>query len=295
MVIRGEVPGIPEGTTFRSRREAFDLEVHRELQAGIAGTPPRGAESVVVSGGYEDDEDYGSWLWYTGHGGQERGRQVRDQTFDPRGGRGNAALRTNVSERLSVRVIRSIGSELSTDPEAKYRYDGLFRVEKARQEKGRSGFLVCRFKLVKLATEEVLSVEAPRDEDFVEPPLPEGTVQPVHTEVMVQRVIRSTAIANSVKRVHDHKCQICGLRLEFGNRGYSEVAHIQALSRGGPDIMANVLCLCANCHVLFDLGALLVEDDFSIRRNGQSADRLLTHPRHTVDPKYLRKHREAYP
>lgn len=294
MVIRGEVPGIPEGTTFRSRREAFDLEVHRELQAGIAGTATRGAESVVVSGGYEDDEDYGSWLWYTGHGGQEGGRQVRDQTFDSRTGRGNAALRTNMFEGLSVRVIRSVNSEQSADSEAKYRYDGLFRVDETLQEKGRSGYLVCRFKLIKLATEEVLSVEAPRDEDFAEPPLPEGTVEPAHTEVMVQRVIRSTAVANSVKRIHDHNCQICGTRLAAGERGYSEVAHIQALSRGGPDVMANVLCLCANCHVLFDLGALLVADDFSITRNGKSADELRTHPRHAVDPKYLRKHRDAY-
>jgi putative restriction endonuclease len=290
MVIRGEVPGIPEGTTFRSRREAFDLEVHRQLQAGIAGTAERGAESVVVSGGYEDDEDYGSWLWYTGQGGQENETQIRDQTFD----RGNAALRTSRDEGLPVRVIRRIGPKRSTGAEAQYRYDGLFRVEEVCREMGRSGFLVCRFKLVKLATEEVLSVEAPRDEDFVEPPLPEGVVQPASTEVMVQRVVRSTAVANSVKRVHDHQCQICGTRLEAGERGYSEVAHIQALSRGGPDVMANVLCLCANCHVLFDLGALLVADDFSITRNGVSVDELRTHPRHAVDPKYLRKHRDAY-
>ena len=290
MVIRGEVPGIPEGTTFRSRQEAFDLEVHRQLQAGIAGTAARGAESVVVSGGYEDDEDYGSWLWYTGQGGRAGGRQVRNQTFEL----GNAALRTSKDKELPVRVIRLIGAEQSTDPEAKYRYDGLFRVVEARQDKGQSGFLVCRFKLVKLAMEEILTVDAPRDEDFVEPPLPEGNVQPAQTEVTVQRVIRSTAIANSVKRVHDHQCQICGLRLEAGEHGYSEVAHIQALSRGGPDVMANVLCLCANCHVLFDLGALLVADDFSITRNGESADKLHTHPRHTVDPQYLRKHREAY-
>ncbi|MEC3982787.1 YDG/SRA domain-containing protein [Amycolatopsis sp. H20-H5] len=226
--------------------------------------------------------------------GRERGRQVRNQTFDPREGRGNAALRANMIEGLSVRVIRSIDRKLSQDSEAKYRYDGLFRVEEALREKGLNGHLVCRFKLVKLATEEVLSIDAPKDEDFVEPPLPEGNLQPVQTEVMLQRVIRSTAIANSVKQLHDHRCQICGLRLAAGERGYSEVAHIQALSRGGPDIMANVLCLCANCHVLFDLGALLVEDDFSITRNGESADKLLTHPRHIVNPKYLRKHREAY-
>src|SRR5207245_1414198 len=32
-------------------------EIHRQLQAGIAGGAHTGAESIVVSGGYEDDEE----------------------------------------------------------------------------------------------------------------------------------------------------------------------------------------------------------------------------------------------
>ncbi|MFB0628196.1 HNH endonuclease [Streptomyces sp. AB3(2024)] len=37
-------------------------------------------------------------------------------------------------------------------------------------------------------------------------------------------------------------------------RAYAEAAHIRSLgsSRGGADTIGNLLCLCANCHVLMD-------------------------------------------
>jgi putative restriction endonuclease len=55
----GDVPGVPAGNSFTSRREAADAGVHRPLQAGISGGSQTGAESIVVPGGYEDDEDHG--------------------------------------------------------------------------------------------------------------------------------------------------------------------------------------------------------------------------------------------
>jgi hypothetical protein len=36
--------------------------VHAPLRAGIHGTADSGAYSIVMSGGYEDDEDYGDTL-----------------------------------------------------------------------------------------------------------------------------------------------------------------------------------------------------------------------------------------
>jgi hypothetical protein len=36
-----------------------------------------GAESIVVSGGYEDDEDHGDTIIYTGHGGNDPQTGVR--------------------------------------------------------------------------------------------------------------------------------------------------------------------------------------------------------------------------
>lgn len=47
------------------------------MQAGISGSGEEGADSVVVSGGYEDDEDYGDVIVYTGHGGNDPTREGR--------------------------------------------------------------------------------------------------------------------------------------------------------------------------------------------------------------------------
>ena len=37
----------------------------------------KGAYSIVLSGGYVDDEDHGEVFWYTGEGGGDNKRQVR--------------------------------------------------------------------------------------------------------------------------------------------------------------------------------------------------------------------------
>jgi putative restriction endonuclease len=58
--IFGEIPGQPEGTTYTDREEVHTSGVHRPLQAGISYSEREGADSIIVSGGYEDDEDYGT-------------------------------------------------------------------------------------------------------------------------------------------------------------------------------------------------------------------------------------------
>lgn len=55
----GAVPGIPMGTRFKDRRSLSQAGVHRPLQSGVSGAGGEGADSVVASGGYEDDQDYG--------------------------------------------------------------------------------------------------------------------------------------------------------------------------------------------------------------------------------------------
>jgi len=49
------------------------------MQAGIVGGTGSGAESIVLSGGYTDDEDHGDEIIYTGDGGRDprTGRQIR--------------------------------------------------------------------------------------------------------------------------------------------------------------------------------------------------------------------------
>ena len=112
--------------TVEDREALAAAGVHRPLQAGISGSTAEGADSIVVSGGYEDDRDYGDEITYTDHGGNDRqtGRQIANQTLT----RNNLALARNKAEGLPVRVVRGahVGSPYA--PATGYRYDGLFFV-----------------------------------------------------------------------------------------------------------------------------------------------------------------------
>ena len=100
----GHVPGYPEGSHFENRAELNASRVHIPTQAGISGSQTEGAESIVLSGGYEDDADYDDTIIYTGHGGRDpsTGQQTHDQPF----ARGNRALALSKQNGLPVRVIR---------------------------------------------------------------------------------------------------------------------------------------------------------------------------------------------
>jgi putative restriction endonuclease len=110
----GALPGSQSGQAFQSRRELYDADVHKTLQAGVVGSGPRGAESIVLSGGYADDEDHGEIIIYTGHGGRDpaTGRQVADQTFTNQ----NQALVTSSLEGLPIRVVRGSGHRSPFSP-----------------------------------------------------------------------------------------------------------------------------------------------------------------------------------
>lgn len=78
----GEIAQNPEGTTYIDRAALRAAGVHVPLRSGIAGQSAVGAESIVVSGGYEDDRDHGDLIIYTGAGGRSKGgSEVVDQTF----------------------------------------------------------------------------------------------------------------------------------------------------------------------------------------------------------------------
>lgn len=57
-----------EGTNFVNRQELRESGVHLPTQAGISGSALEGADSIVLSGGYEDDRDEGEVIVYTGEG-----------------------------------------------------------------------------------------------------------------------------------------------------------------------------------------------------------------------------------
>jgi putative restriction endonuclease len=148
--------------------------VHLPLQAGISGRAAVGAESIVVSGGYEDDLDFGELIVYTGAGGRGRqgGAQIADQEFAGV----NLALARNAIEGLPVRVIRGARGAPVFSPATGYRYDGLFAVTRYWRDTGTAGFQVFRYELRKILDDGSL---APVPDLALPPgPAPRADTQP---------------------------------------------------------------------------------------------------------------------
>lgn len=144
----GQVPGIDPSARFESRRHLLHAGVHRDLMKGIAGNQEDGAESILLNGGYEDDADIGDTVVYTGHGGRDdkTGKQTSDQKLE----RGNLALARSFYGGRPIRVVRGPSQPGPHAPKAGFRYDGLFHVQHMWQQRGRSGFWVWRYLLVKI-------------------------------------------------------------------------------------------------------------------------------------------------
>ena len=120
----GSIPNYQVGSLFANRIELSVAGVHRPPQAGISGRKTDGADSIVLNGGYIDDEDYGDSIVYTGHGGQKgSGKQIADQDLSDSG---NWALKISYEEQLPVRVIRGPKGDPQWSPATGYRYDGLY-------------------------------------------------------------------------------------------------------------------------------------------------------------------------
>lgn len=275
----GEIENIKPGTTFNSRKELHYAGVHCGIQRGIAD---RGGHSIVLSGGYKDDHDDGDVIIYTGEGGRDAstGRQVSDQTLS----RGNLALLNHHREGNPIRVIRGHKAPGPHAPQTGYRYDGLYRVENCWQETGEDGFRIWRYHLVKIPSSEQGYIENPTI-------VPQGTQAPKRSQVYTTRVIRNSEVGNHIKKLYDYKCQISGVKLDTPTGLYAEACHIQPVGKphNGPDITNNVLCLSPNMHVLFDLGAISLEDD--LRLLGMEG-RLTVKPGHEISIEQIRYHRK---
>ena len=76
----GEIAPYKPGSLFKNRAHLSKARVHRPTMAGISGSKNEGADSIVLNGGYIDDEDRWNLVLYMGHGGQDiQGRQIRNQ------------------------------------------------------------------------------------------------------------------------------------------------------------------------------------------------------------------------
>lgn len=281
----GEVPGYPVGSTFQSRAELSTTGVHRPTQGGISGGHD-GADSIVVSGGYVDDQDFGEQLIYSGQGGRDpnTGAQVANQQLT----RGNAGLARSQLDGHPVRVVRGAGGDPHYSPPTGYRYDGLFRIVDHWHEPGQAGFRVWRFRLVTLESSDVPPTEAP----------PGDQATPGRTPATIQRLVRNTSLATGAKELHDYTCQVCGIRHITPAGPYAEGAHIRALGRphDGPDELSNILCLCPNDHLLFDTGAIYVDAMGTVKRydTGDALGKLRKRWGHTPSQDQLDYHRRHH-
>jgi len=255
MRIFGEIKGIDQGELFESRIALAKAGIHPPIQKGISGSQIEGADSIVLSGGYEDDQDYGDEIIYTGSGGRDPNSkaQVRDQKLS----RDNLALARSKMDCLPVRVTRGHTHKSPYSPKAGYIYSGIFYVEDYWREKGKAGFDVWRFRLVGNSNIQISTVHKTQQDKHT---------QALRREGVSSRIIRDRKLADQVKQLYRYSCQVCGVVLKTSAGEYAEAAHIKPLGNphNGPDVMANLLCLCPNHHVLFDNGGFSINDDLSL-------------------------------
>jgi putative restriction endonuclease len=282
----GHIPGNPVGSWFENRAELADAGVHWHRQAGISGSSTQGADSIVLSGGYEDDKDHGDVIVCTGYGGRDpaTGKQISDQPFSM----WNRALAYSSLNGLPVRVIRGAGHDSPYSPGTGYSYDGLYLVEDYWHETGRAGFRIWRYRLTQL-TEQLDDENDGKSEVEV----PEAPSEAPRRETKVLRIVTDTRQARRIKELYDYRCQMCGVRLEGLAGPYAEAAHIRPLGapHNGPDTPDNILCLCPNHHVLFDHSGITIDEDLSLVG---AEGRLMVHPQHQFNEEHLRYRREHY-
>ena len=192
------------------------------------------------------------------------------------------ALVVSYNKGLPVRVTRGLGSKHHT-----YRYDGLYLVERWWVDTGKSGFTIFKFALRKIDDKPISTPAG-------ELPLPSRNHAPGQVETHTTRVVRDTLAAQVVKEIHHHQCQACQTTIKRPGGAYAEGAYIKPLGRphNGPDSPDNILCLCPNCHVLFEGWAFSVEADG--RLIGALSGELTEAELHPVNRDYLRYHRHLY-
>jgi len=149
-------PGIKLGDRFSYKAELAVCGIHQALVAGIDFKKGNAATAVVLSGGYADDEDHGSWFIYSGQGYATNmlKAKVKDQKWEG----ANGALRLCKQNQLPVRVVRWL--LLNEDTEGvrgkRYVYEGLYHMKEAWSEI-REERTVCMFRFEGLPGEHVVS------------------------------------------------------------------------------------------------------------------------------------------
>ncbi|MHC3470491.1 YDG/SRA domain-containing protein [Streptomyces sp. 7R007] len=330
----GHIEGVVPGEVFPRRTDVRNAHLHGDTMRGISRLKDYDglyvADAIVLNGGYVDDEDGWTWVQYTGASPDEDkapgGKTLlRSQSWEYRD---NAALKLSYERGYHIRIIRGPKGDPRYSLKEGYRYDGLYQITAIRTATSKSpaphgsAIDICQFHLERLPQPEqeltpmerrVAEVLVQQEElldgkagttsgGAADQPFAEDEKFPVTRAARIQRIVRDAAAARRVKELYDHECQICGLRLVGADgKPYSEGAHIKPLGKPheGPDVERNILCLCPNCHVSLDIGAIVIEDDWSIvvrtgLFGGNVRRQLKRHKKHNVHEEYVRYHRRQW-
>ncbi|MEU3945772.1 YDG/SRA domain-containing protein [Streptomyces sp. NPDC029526] len=313
----GHIEGVPVGSVFHRRLDVQRAHLHQTNQRGISWLVDtdgsRVADAIVLHGGYVDDQDEWELIKYTGASeGKDKdstGRLLRSQSWSYRD---NAALLLSYERRYPIRVIRGYEGDPRYSPSNAYRYDGLYEIVDVRtaasQQPAPDGAQIdiCQFDLRRLPDQNQVQTSVERRLMGLLDELYEADAReerfPRSRTMRVRRLIRDTAAVQRIKRLYGGRCQMCGLRL-LGpdDTPYSEGAHIRPLGRPhhGPDIEPNILCLCPNCHVRLDIGAVVLGEAHTIIARADLSGstllpRLTVEDGHGVHPDYLDYHRRYW-
>jgi hypothetical protein len=114
-----------------------------------------------------------------------------------------------------------------------------------------------------------LGVESERVSQFFSSihvtPLASDINEPESTErhlVTTYRVLRDTALARRIKADMKFTCEVCKTRIVLSDgTPYAEAHHVRPLGNphNGPDHPSNIVCVCPNCHVKLDYGAMKID------------------------------------
>jgi|Laugresbdmm110sn_1035088.scaffolds.fasta_scaffold41648_1 putative restriction endonuclease len=285
-IIFGQIENIKEGYLFEGRKEMMPTSFHRNWASGIDGNGTEGTSAIVLSGGYEDDEDLGDLIIYTGAGGNDSntGKQIEDQNWLHHG---NAGLLKSMNEGLPIRVIRGFNHKSKFSPKSGYLYAGLYSVVDAWEKIGKSGFKICQFRLEYCGEDNKRKIPEEIELDYTKREIK-------RKQGVIIRRIRDTKIAHDVKKLYNYECQICKFTIITKSGNYSEGAHIKPLGipHDGDDNPDNLLCLCPNHHTMFDKGCFSISDDLNLI--GQELGTLYVHASHKLNISNLKYHRISH-
>lgn len=115
----------------------------------------------------------------------------------------------------------------------------------------------------------------------------------------VSRIVRDTKLIKNLKKEYKDVCQICGKRIKKKeDRFYSEGHHVKPLGgvHQGPDTADNVVILCPNHHIEFELGVIAISmDNFKIIHADEDSkyhNKKLNYTRKDLSKEYLKYHLE---